>query len=104
MSYTDVKSALVRPSRLHLPALPLLHSHYRSFIATMFAVTPDLPFGSSAPSLMDHELPLVRWAIIADSRAQPAPLFCIQPPCHHCRRFRTLPTSAKLSPFHASDF
>jgi hypothetical protein len=36
-------------SRLHLPALPLLHSHYRSFIATMDALTPASPLGSSAP-------------------------------------------------------
>ncbi len=70
----------------------------------MGAVTPDLPFGSSAPSLRDHELPLVRWSGIADSRAQPSRPFCLQPPGPHCRRFLTLPLSATTSRFHGSDF
>ena len=82
-----------RSARLHLPACPSLHAHYRRFTATTDALTPALP---ATPSLSRAGLPVLR--------ALPSHHSVSNHPTLPCCRFCMLLSSAGLLSVEASPF
>jgi hypothetical protein len=80
--------------RLHLPARPSLHAHYRRFLATVGALTPAPTLAALrlAQSMNTAPVPSRRSPRFTCTAFQP---FRLHPPDSPLRRFLTLPLSSQ---------